>query len=108
MAQSQPVSKAPPPNAGGVLMIGFLMMIVVFYFVLFRGNKKQRREREQLLNDLTKNARVMTIGGVLGTVVSVRDTEVVLKVDESTNTKMTFLKTAIQKVISQGEGGTKS
>jgi len=98
-----PAPKQAPPGAGNVLMIGFLLMIVVFYFVLFRGNKKQKQQREQLMNSLSKNTRVMTIGGVLGTVVSVRDNEVVLKVDESTNTKMTFLKSAIQKVISEGE-----
>ncbi len=48
---------------------------------------------------MAKNDRVLTIGGVIGTVLSVKDSEVVLKVDESTNTKMTFVKTAIQKII---------
>jgi len=42
---------------------------------------------------------VLTIGGVVGTVVSVKDDQVVVKVDESTNTKMTFLKSAIQRVV---------
>lgn len=109
LAQTSTATPAPtqaPQGAGNVLMIGFLLMIVVFYFVLFRGNKKQKQEREKLMNNLTKNTKVMTIGGVLGTVVSVRDNEVVLKVDESTNTKMTFLKSAIQKVISEGETPT--
>ena len=42
---------------------------------------------------------MMTIGGILGTVVNVKDNEVVLKVDEATNTRMTFLKRSIQQVV---------
>jgi preprotein translocase subunit YajC len=38
---------------------------------------------------------------VLGTVVDVRDNEVVVKVDESSNTKMTFIRSAIHRVISE-------
>lgn len=101
-----PSTQPKPGGAGSVMMIGFLLMIVVFYFVLFRGNKKQRMERERLISSLTKNARVMTIGGIIGTVMSVRDDEVVLKVDESTNTKMTFLKSAVQKVLTEGSPPT--
>ena len=53
--------------------------------------------------NLTRNDRVLTIGGAIGTVVSVKDNEVVLKVDESTNTKMTFVKTAIQKIMTEDQ-----
>ncbi len=48
----------------------------------------------------------MTIGGMLGAVVTIRDQEVALKVDESNNTKVTFLKTSIQEVITDGDLGT--
>jgi preprotein translocase subunit YajC len=87
----------------GSLFIGLILMIGVFYFVLMRGNRKQQKERRNLLDNLKKNDRVMTIGGVVGTVVSVREHEVVVKVDESTNTKMTFIKKAIQQVITDGD-----
>jgi preprotein translocase YajC subunit len=46
---------------------------------------------------------VLTIGGILGTVTAVKDHEVTVKVDESNNTKMTFLKTAIQKVVTESD-----
>ncbi len=52
---------------------------------------------------LAKNDRVLTIGGVIGTIISVKDSEVILKVDESTNTKMTFIKTAIQRIITDDQ-----
>ena len=53
-----------------------------------------------MLSALKKNDRVMTIGGVVGTVVQVRDDEVVVKVDESANVKLTFIRGSIQKILS--------
>jgi preprotein translocase YajC subunit len=49
---------------------------------------------------------VVTIGGIVGTVVATRDDEVVLKVDESTNTKMTFVRKAIQRVLPESDRKT--
>ena len=98
--------EAAPKGAQGSgmpLLIGLGLMIGVFYFVLIRGNRKQQKQRRTLIDNLSKNDRVMTIGGILGTVVSVRENEVVVKVDESSNTKMTFLKKAIQQVLTEGD-----
>jgi preprotein translocase YajC subunit len=50
---------------------------------------------------LKKNDRVQTIGGILGTVLEVSDTEVVLKIDEANNTKIRVLPSAVSKVIEQ-------
>ena len=51
-----------------------------------------------MLKNMKRGDRVMTAGGILGTVVDVRDAEVVLKVDESTNTKIKFSRDAIKRV----------
>jgi preprotein translocase subunit YajC len=42
---------------------------------------------------------VQTIGGVIGTIVEVKDAEVVVKIDETTNTKIRFARSAIQQVL---------
>ncbi len=86
-------------GSGAPMWIGILLMIAVFYFVLFRGNPRGRKQREQMMANLKRNDRVMTIGGILGTVVAVKDKEVVVKVDETTNAKMTFIKDAIRTVV---------
>ena len=83
------------------MWIGLVLMVAVFYFVLFRGNPKSRKQRANLLANLKKNDRIMTIGGIVGTVVAVKDKEIVVKVDETTNTKMTFTKDAIRTVIQE-------
>ena len=97
IAQGNPTTKAP--QSPWPMLIGLGLMIGVFYFVMIRGNRKQQKQRQDLLANLSKNDKVMTIGGIVGTVVNVKDNEVVVKVDESNNTKMTFLKKAIQQVI---------
>lgn len=76
-----------------------LVMIVLFWFVN-RGQRKERDRHAAMLKAMKRGDRVQTIGGILATVVEVRDNEVVLKVDESTNTKMRFNRAAIKEVVS--------
>ena len=96
LAQSQPA-----PNAGGNFMfIGLLVFMFVFFIVMSRTTRKgEEKKRKTLLDSLSKNDRVLTHSGIIGTIVAIRDHEIVLKVDESTNTKMTFIKTAISQII---------
>lgn len=99
LAQGAP-GPAGPSNASGLFMLAILAAFMVFMLLSARSQKKrEERERETLLNSLAKNDRVLTIGGVIGTILSIKDSEVVLKVDETTNTKMTFVKSAVQRVL---------
>ena len=102
---SQPTGQAPinPMLQWAPLIIFGL----IFYFLLLRPNSKEKKRRQEQLSSIKKNDRAVTIGGIMGTVVSVKDDEVTLKVDESSNTKITFIKSAIQRVVSSGpaEGG---
>ena len=56
-----------------------------------------------MVQSLRKNDRVRTIGGIIGTVVDVKDDEVTLKIDESNNTKIKILSSAIGKNMSKEE-----
>lgn len=80
-------------------IVPLVLMIGVFYWIMLRGNRRERARHEEMLKNLKRNDRVQTIGGVLGTVVDVRDNEVILKIDEATNTKMRFVRGAIKEVI---------
>ena len=72
---------------------------VVFWLIVFRPRSAEQKKFQQMLATLKKGDRVQTIGGVLGTVVNLTDREVTLKVDESNNTKMTFVRAAIKEVL---------
>ena len=76
-------------------------MFILMYLVLFRGPKKKQQQHRQMIQALGKNDRVRTIGGIIGTVIDVKDDEVVLKVDESNNTKIRVSASAIGKNLSK-------
>ncbi len=100
---SQDGSPVVDPNATGgksqspfnPQMIFIVLMIAVVYFMLFRGPKQKQKKHQQMVSSLAKNDRVRTIGGIIGTIVDIRDDEVILKIDESNNTKMKVIKGAI-------------
>ena len=54
-----------------------------------------------MVQSLTKNDRVQTIGGIIGTVVDIKEDEITLKIDESNNTKIKILRTAIGRNMSK-------
>ena len=81
--------------------IPLLLILLMAWLLIFRPKNKTEKSRVQMLNSLKKGDRIQTIGGIIGTVVEVRDDEVVVKVDEASNTKLTFSRNAIHRVKEQ-------
>jgi preprotein translocase subunit YajC len=77
----------------------FIIILIIMYLFIFRGPKKKQKQHAQMVDSLKKNDRVRTIGGIFATVIDVRDKEVVIKIDESNNTKMRVSPGAIASVI---------
>lgn len=80
-------------------LITFALIIVIMYFLIIRPQRKKDKEAKELINSVTKGDKVVTIGGVHGTVVAVREKTVVIKVDD--NSRIEFTKGAISSVISK-------
>ena len=84
-------------------LIDFLlpMMLVMIVMMLFMRPKKGDKQSRQGLADLKKNDRVVTAGGIVGTVVSTgKENDIVtVRIDESTNARMQVLKSSIIKVL---------
>ncbi|MBR1807401.1 MAG: preprotein translocase subunit YajC [Selenomonadaceae bacterium] len=57
-----------------------LVMLLIFYFLLYRPQKKARQERDAMLSSLKVGSRVITIGGIYGTIVGLTNEIVRLKV----------------------------
>jgi len=79
------------------MLIPFGLIILVFYFLIIRPQNKKQRETKEMLSAIKKNDRVVTIGGLRGTVHAIRDDAIVLRVDDEV--KIEFNKTAIASVI---------
>ena len=76
----------------------FVMLGGVFLLYIFMGRskRKQAAKRKEMLSGLKKGAKITTIGGIVGTVVEVRDNEVTVKVDETNNARLKLARWAIR------------
>ncbi len=84
-----------------IQMLPFILIIIVFYFFMLRGPQKQKAQQQQMIKNLKKNDRIQTVGGILGTVLEVGENEVTIKIDESNNTKVRIVPSAVGRVIEQ-------
>lgn len=78
-----------------------LLMFVLFYFLLIRPQQKRQKERERMLAALKKGDRVVTIGGLHGTIVDLNDKTVVLRAGDS---RLTFERSAVSVVLRDEKG----
>jgi preprotein translocase subunit YajC len=94
---------AAPTSFFSSLMFPILMGALLLYFLMMTRPKSQDQTKtSELLTNLKKNDRVVTAGGILGTVVNFRsDAEfVTIRVDDSSNTRMQVLTKSIIRVLS--------
>tara|TARA_B100000497_G_C7452310_1_gene280282 strand:+ start:83 stop:409 length:327 start_codon:yes stop_codon:yes gene_type:complete len=76
-------------DSSGMLNIAFLVVIfVIFYFFMIRPQNKKRKELQNMRESLKKGDSVVTIGGIHGKVVEVKETTIVLSVDANTKIKV--------------------
>ena len=80
-------------------LIMFAAIILIFYFLIYRPQKKRDKEAKAMLAAMKKGDKVVTIGGIHGTIVTVKDKTVVVKVDDSA--RIEFSKEAISSVTSK-------
>ena len=98
MASPQAADGASGGAAGGIMtFLPFVAIIAIFYFLIIRPQNKKQKETQKMLAALKKGDKVVTIGGIHGTIQSVREQSVVLKVDE--NTKIEFNRSAISGIV---------
>ena len=79
------------------MLIPLVLIVIIMYFFMIRPQNKKQKETEKMLAALKKGDKVVTIGGIHGTIASTKDNTVVVKVDD--NTKIEFNRSAIATVI---------
>lgn len=92
---------AQPQGAGASFWIMILLMFAVMYFFMIRPQNKQRKELEAFRSTLKKGDKVVTVGGIYGTVDEVKDTTVLLKVDG--DVKLRVAKSSVVKDFDQSQ-----
>ena len=96
LAQQQ----APPGGGFGAFLLPLVAIMFLWYFLILRPQRREQIKREEMLNALKKNDKVVTVGGIIGTVANFSSDgkEVTLKVDD--NVRIRFLRSSIQAVLS--------
>lgn len=89
-------SQAPPNPLVGFLPI--LLIFAIFYFLLFLPMQRQKKRQQQMLRELQSGQRVLTSGGILGTIVALEDDTLVLRVKPD-NVKIQIARNAVSAVI---------
>ncbi len=81
--------KKSPGGFGDNFLFIMIGMIALMIFMSSRGKKKQQKKHQDMMEGLKKGDRVVSIGGIIGTLVEVKDTEVVIKISDNTRMRMT-------------------
>ncbi len=97
---------APPQQGGGAAggggsllftLLPFVLIFAIFYFLVIRPQAKRQKETVKMLDSLKQGDRVVTSGGLFGTVASSKDNVVVLKIADQVRVEVA--KSAITAVV---------
>lgn len=78
------------PDGGGFLqtIILFGLIFVIFYFMIIRPQQKRQKERQKMLDSVEKGEKIVTSGGVHGTVVGVEEKTLLVQIADNVKVKI--------------------
>lgn len=98
--QSVPASAPKKPQGmmeglGG--MVPFIVIMGVFIFLMWNGQRKERKKKEDMLSSIKVGEEIVTIGGIMGTVDTVKEDHFVVKISD--NARIKVLKNAVSQIV---------
>jgi preprotein translocase subunit YajC len=100
--QAQPGQQSPPFWTS---LVPLVLLIVVFYFALIRPQQKKAKDHAQLLKTVRPGDKILTSGGVLGVVITVKEKSVSIR---SADAKMEITKSAITEILERSGESSES
>jgi len=88
---------ANPTVAVLLQFLQFVPIFLIIYFLLIRPQQQRQKNLDRMLKNLKKGDRVVTSGGIIGTVIGLEDSKAVLRIAE--DTKVEFTKASIVQVL---------
>ncbi len=88
-------------KAGNPMMQFLPLMIIMFavmYFLIIRPQKQKEKKRQEMISNVRKQDKVVTAGGVHGVVVSVKENEVIVRIDDAKDVKIKVDKSALTSI----------
>ena len=96
LAQAGPGSPVPMI----LLMVG---IFAVFYFLMIRPQKQKDKQRRETIAQMKKGDRVITIGGIHGEVVGLKDKTMILRVDPDSGATLKMNRSAVHRVLGEDD-----
>ena len=102
MSISAFAAETPAPQSSGMgsMILSIVLMIAIFYFLLIRPQKKKEKEAKNMRDSLMVGDELVTIGGIVGRVIKIKDDEVTIETG-SNKTRLTFKKWGINQVLTE-------
>jgi preprotein translocase subunit YajC len=82
-------------------LIMLALMFGIFYFFLIRPQQTQQKKRREMLDSLRKGNTVITIGGIYGQIVEVKDDSLIVQIAD--NVRVRTVRGAVNSVLGKGE-----
>ncbi|HEY3704044.1 MAG TPA: preprotein translocase subunit YajC [Terracidiphilus sp.] len=103
-ATSLAIFAAAPAGGGGLItMLPILLILPVMYFLMIRPQQKKQKQWQEMLSGIKSGDRITTSGGIRGTILSIKDDAVIIKVAPD-GIKMEVAKSSIASVTTQEAG----
>jgi len=102
-----PTGNTAPASGFGNIGPFLLIMMVGMIIVMSMSGRKEKKKRAAMLSTLGKRDKVRTAGGILGTIIEMKDDEVLIETDKSSHTRLWLAKGSVSTVLSASSSSSK-
>lgn len=96
-----PPQPGAPTSPLGNMWFFLIAMVAIMWFFMLRPQQKREKERREMLASLSKGDKVLTTGGILGTIVGLAEKTVVLRISEDPAVKIECVRGAISRKVTE-------
>jgi len=90
-------------NPQAISLLYIVGLFAILYFLMIRPQQQRQKKHTEMIKSIKQNDKVITIGGIYGTIIKIKDKSFILEVADKV--RMEFLKTAVSQVVAQQEDG---
>lgn len=102
----QTAAPVSPSNSFLSGLLPIVLMIAIFYFLVFMPMRRQQRNTKEMIKSLQNGQTVLTSGGIIGTIVTVNDDTLILRIKPD-NLKIQVARSAVTSVVQTDEQAKK-
>ncbi len=99
-------SRQQSTAGSNMLLFGMLLFFGFLVITTMMQSRKEKKRKAELLRSISRHDRVQTLGGIIGTVVDMSDNEILLRVDESTNSRVRVTRSSVAQILKKGRGSS--